>query len=151
MVNEKKVYDVAQATNILPKLMHYFSSSFRPCFEMPIKKNEVRTIIELYYHPGKPMKHYIDSVDMESGSFTYLADKLEKKGIIKRTPSKNDKRVNVLGLTDKGEIVAKKLINNFTHHISSLIKDLDDEDLREMESAIKSLEKVYAKLNSTNK
>jgi MarR family 2-MHQ and catechol resistance regulon transcriptional repressor len=151
MVNEKKAYDVAQATNILPKLMHYFSSSFRPCFEMPIKKNEVRTIIELYYHPGKPMKHYIDSVDMESGSFTYLADKLEKKEIIRRTPSKNDKRVNVLELTDKGEIVAKKLINKFTHHISSLIKDLDDEDLREMESAIKSLEKVYEKLNLINK
>ncbi|MDC7249817.1 MAG: MarR family winged helix-turn-helix transcriptional regulator [Sphaerochaetaceae bacterium] len=151
MINEKRAYDVAQATNILPKLMHYFSSSFKPCFEMPIKKNEVRTIIELYYHPGKPMKHYIDSVDMESGSFTYLADKLEKKGIIKRTPSKNDKRVNVLELTDKGKMVAKKLNNNFTLHISHLIKDLDDEDLKEMEEAIKSLEKVYEKLNLTNK
>ncbi len=151
MDNEKEIYEVAKSTNIFSKLMHYFSCTFKPLLDTPIKKNEVRTIIELYYNPGKPMKHYIDSVDMESGSFTYIADKLEKKGIIKRQSCKNDKRANVLNLTEKGELLAKELLNKINLHISHLIKDLDDQDLKQMKNAINSLEKIYEKLNSENK
>ena len=148
MENRTKANKIAKSTNILPKLMHYFSSSFKPCMDTPIKKNEVRTIIEIYFNPGLPMKHYIDSVDMESGSFTYLADKLEKKEIIIREPSKNDKRVNVLYLTKKGKIIAKKMIDKFDTHISNLLQTLSDEDLESFEKAIQSLEKIYDKLNT---
>lgn len=146
MNNKIKANKIAKSANILPKLMHYFSSSFKPSMDTPIKKNEVRTIIEIYFHPGLPMKHYIDSVDMESGSFTYLADKLEKKEIIIKTPSEKDKREIYLFLTKKGKILAEKMMDKFDSHISNLIETLSDEDLEILENAIQSLEKIYNKL-----
>lgn len=146
--NEIEMKNLAHSTNILPKLMHYFLSSFKPQLDIPIKKNEIKTLFELHIHPNKPMKHYINTVDMESGSFTYLADKLEKKGLIKRVSSEEDKRKTVLSLTDEGEKITNKIIKMFDEHITSLISVLEDPDLEELQSSINSLERIYKKLNS---
>lgn len=148
MTNKIEIENIAAATNILPRLMHYFLGSFKPQVDIPIKKNEIKTLLELHLNPNKPMKHYIDIVDMESGSFTYLADKLEKKGLIKRITSEEDKRKTVLQLTDKGEEINNKIIKMFNAHITSLISVLDNPDLEELQNSINSLERIYKKLNS---
>ena len=148
MTKEKQIKKLALASNILPRLMHFFLSSFKPQLEIPIKKNELKTLVELKLHPNKSMSYYVRSVDMESGSFTYLANQLETKGLIERIPSKEDKRKTTLQLTVKGEEVATKLIKMFNEHIINLISALDDSDLKEMEEAVNSLENVYSKLKA---
>jgi hypothetical protein len=39
--------------------------------------------MEIKFSEGKPMSYYCERVDLQNGSFTYLADKLEKKGALK--------------------------------------------------------------------
>ncbi len=147
MTEKKQIENIAKATNILPRLMNYFSSSFKPQFEVQLKKNEIKTLMELHFFPGKPMKHYIDFLDMESGSFTYLADKLEKKELIRRIASQEDKRKTVLELTDKGSELTNKMMEMFNSHVTDLISNLDDAGLKELQSAIDSLERIYRDLN----
>jgi MarR family 2-MHQ and catechol resistance regulon transcriptional repressor len=147
MTEKEQIEKLAKATNILPRMMNYFSSSFKPQVEVPLKKNEIKALIELHFNPGKPMKHYINCLDMESGSFTYLADKLEEKNLIKRVSAEDDKRKTVLQLTDEGTELTNQMIGMFNSHVTDLISKLDNSRLKELEGAIDTLESIYNELN----
>lgn len=144
----KQTSNIAKAMTVLPRFMRYFSGSFKPKLDITIKKNEMRTLFEIDMHPNLPMKHYADTVDIELGSFTYLADKLEKKGLIKRVHSDSDKRIIVLNLTSAGKEISKKVKDNFDEHISELISTMDNEDLEKLSKAASLLEDVLSKLEN---
>lgn len=138
--------DIAKTMTIFPKFIHYMLGTFKPHLNTAIKKNEIKTLFELSIHPDMPMKHYVDTVDMESGSFTYLADKLQEKGLIKRVQSKEDKRKTVLSLTEEGELLTEDMKTQFNAHISDLISVLETEDLKTLSDAIGSLEQIFDKI-----
>src|SRR5437879_4548478 len=61
-------------------------------------------IVELLYHKGKfPLQQIGDKVLITSGSITYNIDKLEKKGLLKRVPCPDDRRVTYAEITPHGE------------------------------------------------
>jgi len=148
MTNKKQIADIALATKIIPRLMNCFLGSFKPQLDMPIKKNELRTLVELKINPNEPMKFYIDAVDMENGSFTYLADQLEKKGLIIKTTAQDDKRKTVMHLTDEGDKITQLIMIKFDTHIRNLFSDLDANDLDELENSLHTLERIYTKIQT---
>ena len=64
------------------------------------------------------MKHYAHAAGIEYGSFTYLTDKLEKKGLIRRCAAQ-DKRCTTLCLTPEGTRGAKALRTQFDAHVAN--------------------------------
>ena len=61
-------------------------------------------ILELLYHKGpSPLQQIGDKVLITSGSITYNIDKLEKKGLLRRTPSAADRRVIYAEMTEAGK------------------------------------------------
>jgi MarR family 2-MHQ and catechol resistance regulon transcriptional repressor len=148
MKNSKdiKTEKISKSITIMPKFMRNILGTFRPNFDIALKKNEIMTLLELNQHPDMPMKHYVDIVDMESGSFTYLADKLQDKGLITRVPSGDDKRKTVLSLTDSGKELSNKLEKEFHDHVGKLLTKLDESDLDDLKEAVFLLEKVINKL-----
>jgi DNA-binding MarR family transcriptional regulator len=141
-----EIDDIVKSMTIFPKFVHYIMGTFKPQLTMDIKKNEITTLFELSIHPNMPMKHYVETVDMESGSFTYLADRLQEKGLIKRVQSEDDKRQTVLSLTEAGVVLTEEMKTQFNAHISDLISVLDTEDLKILSDAVASLEKIFAKI-----
>ncbi len=137
---------VAKAMTVVPRLMRYFLGSFKPGVEMPLKKNEIKALFEIEVHPGMPMRHYADAVDMEFGSFTYLCDKLEKKNLVERVQSEDDKRVTVLNLTETGVGLVEIAKEQFDAHVLELIKTLSKEDLDNLSTAINMLDSILCKL-----
>jgi MarR family 2-MHQ and catechol resistance regulon transcriptional repressor len=143
-----KTEEISKSITIMPKFMRNILGTFRPEFDIPLKKNEIMTLLELNQHPDMPMKHYVDIVDIESGSFTYLADKLQDKGLIKRIPSGDDKRKTVLSLTDSGKKLSNKLEKEFFDHVGKSLVKLDESDLDDLKKAVLLLEKVINKLEN---
>ena len=142
MDQDKKTFDIAQSMIIMPRLMNYLMGSFKPQLDTPIKKNEIKTLIELAVHPNMPMSFYIDVVAMEKGSFTYLADKLEEKGLVERIHAKDDRRKIVLSLTETGKVVADEVALKFHSHIAEQLGVLDENALKDLNKAICLLENV---------
>jgi len=58
-----------------------------------------------------------EKVGLASGSMTAAVDRLEKKGFIRRKPSRNDRRAKLLELTPKARLTIKKV---FDHHVQAL-------------------------------
>ncbi|GAA4074924.1 MAG TPA: MarR family transcriptional regulator [Bacilli bacterium] len=61
-------------------------------------------VLELLYHSGdQPLQKIGDKILLASGSITYVVDKLEEKGYIKRTQCAEDRRITHASITDKGK------------------------------------------------
>lgn len=97
-------------------------------------------IMELLYHKGKfPLQQIGDKVLITSGSITYNIDKLEKKGLLKRVPCSDDRRVTYAEITPRGE---QWMGNVFPDHAAAIEAALAGLTTEEKETAIKLLKKM---------
>ncbi len=59
---------------------------------------------------------------------THLVNPLEEAGYIQRLPDRNDRRIVLIGLTDKGTETAEALIAEIERQLTGLINYLGEED-----------------------
>lgn len=78
-----------------------------------LSPNEIR-IIEIVGTSNKPkmMKDIAEHMSMTKGGMTFLIDKLEKKGIVRRRQNDFDRRVLYIELTEEG----KKIFTEYNRH-----------------------------------
>ena len=136
---------VQSMLRIFPELMRALRCGFTPQIGVSLNHTEFRTLLELYFSPGMPMKHYAHAAGIEYGSFTYLTDKLEKKGLIRRCAAK-DKRCTTLCLTPEGKQSAKALRTQFDAHVATRLEALSAEERMALEAAVRTLEHTLEQL-----
>src|ERR671912_1976035 len=64
-------------------------------------------------HP-MPMKELANALSCDASNVTGLVDRLESRGLLKRSPSTEDRRVKVLSLTPLGAKVRAALLDRMT-------------------------------------
>lgn len=145
-----KDVNIVKKLKILPRLMKVLTGDFIPQSNYKLKKTESKTLMEMRCEEGKSMSYYCEKVDLENGSFTYLADKLEKKGLIKRVFVEGDRRKKVLMLTDEGHKVTEDTHNQFERHLATKLQVLEEEELDKLLNAIEILEGIKHSLLMKN-
>ncbi|WP_025695642.1 MarR family winged helix-turn-helix transcriptional regulator [Paenibacillus durus] len=75
-------------------------------------------VLEVLYHRTRiPLQQIGEKILVTSGSITYNIDKLEKKGLLKRVPCSEDRRVTYAEITEEG----RKLFDEiFPKHVAML-------------------------------
>ncbi len=81
---------------------------------------------------------------LEPSTMTGLLDRMERDGILKRTPDPNDRRANRIKLTQKGMDEQKPASNVVSNVLDIVFDDISDKDL---ETTKKVLRKVLANCN----
>ncbi|TVX99696.1 MarR family winged helix-turn-helix transcriptional regulator [Cohnella terricola] len=99
-------------------------------------------VLELLYHKGsQPLQQIGGKVLMSSGNITYVVDKLEKKGYVKRRDCTEDRRLVYADITDAG----RKLIDDvFPEHVEVIrraVGGLNDEEKQAASHLLKKLGK----------
>lgn len=97
-------------------------------------------VLELLYHKGKtPLQRIGEQILLTSGSITYTVDKLEAKGLIKRVPCLDDRRVIFAEMTPPG----KKLFDGiFPEHARAIAEIMGGLSSSEKRSAVELLRKL---------
>ncbi|MFC3040832.1 MarR family winged helix-turn-helix transcriptional regulator [Virgibacillus xinjiangensis] len=97
-------------------------------------------VLELIYNKGdQPIQKIGDKVLIASSSITYVVDKLEKKGFLKRRPCPEDRRITHATLTDAG----KDLMDDvFPKHKAAMQDICSGLDAQEKEVLIDQLKKL---------
>jgi len=131
--------------HVFPAMMRTLRCGFTPDAGVPLNHTEFRTLLELYFNPGMPMKHYAHAAGLEYGSFTYLADKLEKKGLAHRCVAQ-DRRCTELCLTSEGIRVTEALRAQFDAYAAARLEVLSAEERGELEAAVCTLEHILKQL-----
>ena len=93
-------------------------------------------VLEALHHLGPlPLGELQRKVLVSSGGITWLADGLERRGLLRRAPSERDRRVRIASLTEAGRALIERI---FPEHATCLVEatgGLTDEE-RETAAAL---------------
>jgi MarR family transcriptional regulator, 2-MHQ and catechol-resistance regulon repressor len=99
-------------------------------------------VLEVLYTKGKiPLQQIGEKILITSGSITYNIDKLEKKGLLKRVPCLEDRRVIYAEMTAAGNELFDRIFPEHSAAIHSLMKALSLDEKRVMIDLLKKLGK----------
>lgn len=118
------------------KLFVVLSKAYRSVFDLiaeDIKNHGLNTtdfaVMELLYHKGnQPLQKIGDRILLASGSITYVVDKLEKKGFVKRIPCPNDRRITYASITEEGEQLLNDIFPSHWKQIETITGGLEEEE-----------------------
>ena len=86
-------------------------------------------MLEALYHRGSMALCSIgEKLLVTSGNITYVADQLEKAGLVKRQRSREDRRVIVAHLTGRGEALVGRHFPSHAECIRNAAQHLSPED-----------------------
>jgi MarR family transcriptional regulator, 2-MHQ and catechol-resistance regulon repressor len=76
---------------------------------------------------------------LASGSMTAAVDRLEKKGLVVRTPASRDRRAKVLELTPEGRRVVETVFRRHAAELESAMAVLNPSEKRQLNGLLKKL------------
>lgn len=98
------------------------------------------TILEALYHKGQlTVQQICDAVLINSGSMTYVIDKLQKRGLLKRSPCEQDRRVVQVQITDEGKQVMDEIFPQHQAVIEEIFADIGPEDRQKLVDLLKTV------------
>lgn len=139
--------DIEQATSL--KLFVVLSKAYRSLMDQAVKDMKSYglasaefMVLEVLYHRTRiPLQQIGEKILVTSGSITYNIDKLEKKGLLKRVPCSEDRRVTYAEITDAGRELFDKIFPLHVDSIHDLMKGLDQEEKNRSIELLKKLGK----------
>ncbi|EHB56609.1 MULTISPECIES: MarR family transcriptional regulator [Paenibacillus] len=97
-------------------------------------------VLDVLYHKGpQPLQKIGEKVLISSGNITYVVDKLQKKNLLVRRASAEDRRVIYAELTPEGKAFFESI---FPGHQQLMIKALSGLTDQEKAEAVKLLKKL---------
>ena len=127
---------IAELTLMLPMFIGTLLKNYDPKLSIKLNPSEENTLMFVNRHSGEPMTEYSKKISISKGSFTYVADRLEQKGLITRVPFTNDRRKNMLQLTDIGKKLAQEIITQHNEHIARKLTHLSQNQLNNLKNAL---------------
>ena len=96
--------------------------------------------LEALLHKGpQTITEIQNRVLLASGSMTAAVDRLEKRGLIRRTSAPGDRRVKVLKLTPEGKRVAETAYGRHATELESAMTVLNSAEKLELRTTLKKL------------
>jgi MarR family 2-MHQ and catechol resistance regulon transcriptional repressor len=97
-------------------------------------------VLELLYHKGdQPMQQIGGKILLASGSITYVVDKLEQKGMLKRIACPKDRRVTYAQITEDGKKFIQEIFPEHAEQIDKLMSTLTETEKMEAIDLLKKL------------
>lgn len=97
-------------------------------------------VMELLYHKGdQPLQQIGGKILLASGSITYVVDKLEQKGLLKRVACPNDRRVTYAQITEEGKQFIENIFPEHEQRINEIMSVLSDSEKDQVIDLLKKL------------
>lgn len=97
-------------------------------------------VMELLYHKGdQPLQQIGGKILLASGSITYVVDKLEEKGYLKRVACPTDRRVTFAQITEAGKEMIESIFPTHEERIHELMTELSSEEKETVIELVKKL------------
>jgi MarR family transcriptional regulator, 2-MHQ and catechol-resistance regulon repressor len=97
-------------------------------------------VLELLYHKGdQPLQQIGGKILLASGSITYVVDKLEQKGYLKRVACPKDRRVTYAQISETGRSLIDRIFPNHEARIHELMSALSPEEKDDAINLVKKL------------
>ena len=104
-------------------------------------------VMEALLHKGPlPVNAIGPIVDLTPGSISIAVDRLFEKGLVSRVESTGDRRVRIVALTSRGRDLIVPAFRKHSGQMKRVFSELNPEELRGLEVALKKVGKRAAAL-----
>lgn len=116
-----------------------------------INVNEFTAMEALYVKGSLSTQQLIDTILIPNSSMTYVLEQLNKKEYIKRKEKEEDRRVQIISLTQKGVILFEEIYESHFKYIRSIFDVLSANEEAVLQDLLKKVgkkaEEVYHEIH----
>jgi DNA-binding MarR family transcriptional regulator len=110
--------------------------------ETGVSPGQLALLAAIKYSPGIGLGELAARERMSAPGMTRSIDRLEKAGLVTRTPSSDDRRRVGLTLTDEGQRVLRRIRSRRTAWLAQRLGHLSTQELAAVEAALDALFKL---------
>ncbi len=103
---------------------------------------QVALLVAIKYTPGIGVRDLAASERISAAAMSKHVDRLERDGLVERTPDADDRRRVGLTLTDEGQRVLRRIRSRRTVWLVSRLDSLSPEELAAVEAAVGPLSRL---------
>jgi DNA-binding MarR family transcriptional regulator len=130
------------ADRLRPGLLKVGRELRREAREVGISPEQVSLLVSIKYAPGIGVRELAARERVSPPALSNHVDRLERDGLVSRTPSASDRRRVGLTLTDEGQRVLRRVRSRRTAWLATRLRDLSSEELEAVEAAIAPLSRL---------
>jgi DNA-binding MarR family transcriptional regulator len=82
-------------------------------------------------------------IDIDEGYLSRIIDKFIQKGLVKKTPAREDRRLHNIVLTEKGRREFMKVNDNSNRSVHQMIKNLSGQECGELVAMMERIEELF--------
>jgi DNA-binding MarR family transcriptional regulator len=130
------------ADRLRPVLLRVGRELRREAREVGISPEQVSLLVAIKYTPGIGVRELAARERVTPPAMSNHVDRLERDGLVSRTPSASDRRRVGLSLTDEGQRVLRRVRSRRTAWLATRLRSLSPDELEDVEAAIEPLSRL---------
>ena len=133
---------VAVADALRPVLLRVGRELRREARAVGISPEQVALLVAIKYTPGIGIRSLATQERISAPALTKHVDRLERDGLVLRSPSADDRRRIGLTLTEEGQRVLRRVRSRRTAWLATRLRGLSADELAAVQAAIEPLSRV---------
>jgi DNA-binding MarR family transcriptional regulator len=139
---------VAVADALRPVLLRVGRELRREARAVGISPEQVSLLVAVKYTPGIGIRDLATHERISAPALTKHVDRLERDGLVVRTPSPSDKRRIGVVLTEEGQRMLRRVRSRRTAWLATRLRGLDPDELAAVEAAIEPLSRLLKEVEN---
>lgn len=138
-----KTHDpVALADALRPALLQLGRELRREARSVGVSPEQVALLVAIKYAPGIGLRELAARERVSPPAMTKHVDRLERDGLVARTPNAEDRRRVGVSLTEEGQRVLRNVRSRRTAWLAQRLRGLSPEELAAVEAAVEPLRRL---------
>ena len=130
------------ADRLRPVLLKVGRELRREAREVGISPEQVSLLVAIKYAPGIGVRELATRERVTPPAMSNHVDRLERDGLVSRTPSASDRRRVGMTLTDEGQRMLRRVRSRRTAWLATRLRGLSAEELEAVEAAVEPLSRL---------
>jgi DNA-binding MarR family transcriptional regulator len=130
------------ADRLRPVLLQVGRELRREARKVGISPAQVSLLVAIKYAPGIGVRELAARERVTPPAMSNHVDRLERDGLVSRTPSASDRRRVGLTLTDEGQRMLRRVRSRRTAWLATRLRGLSAEELEAVEAAVEPLSRL---------
>src|SRR6266571_669883 len=127
---------LAVADRLRPVLLRVGRELRREARDVGVSPEQVSLLVAIKYTPGIGVRELAARERVSPPALSNHIDRLERDGLVSRTPDASDRRRVGMTLTDEGQRVLRRVRSRRTAWLASRLSELDPDELAAVGAAI---------------
>jgi DNA-binding MarR family transcriptional regulator len=130
---------LAVANRLRPALLKLARELRRESHALGVTGGQVSLLLQISRHRGIGVRDLAALERMSAAAMSGYVDRLERAGLVQRTPDTKDRRRHGLSVTPEGERVLRSVRSRRTAWLASRLERLSPEELDALDAAVEPL------------